>query len=95
MALIALALLLLLLLKSPLGGGDGGNDDDKNLQTCRLRVFIVSFGALISHKKIQHDSSTPSWSKFAIKFTMGITKGNEPKNRISLNKPFLMVIVQI
>ena len=41
--------------------------------------FIVSFGALISHKKFQYDSSTPSWSKFEIEFTIGITKGNAPK----------------
>ena len=26
----------------------------------------MSFRALISHKKFQHDSSTPSWSKFEI-----------------------------
>ena len=25
---------------------------------------MVSFGALISHNKFQHGSSTPSWSKF-------------------------------
>ena len=67
----------------------------KNIQTWRLRVFIVSFGVLISHKKIQHDSSSPSFSKFAIKFTMGITIENEPKNRLSLKKPFLMVLVQM
>ena len=42
--------------------------------------FIVSFCALISHKKFQHDSLTPSWSKFEIEFTIGITIGNEPKN---------------
>ena len=32
-------------------------------------IFIVSLGALINHEKIQHDSSTPSWSKFKIEFT--------------------------
>ena len=42
-------------------------------------VFIVSLGALINHKKCQSDSSTPSWSKFANKFTMWITIGREPK----------------
>ena len=45
----------------------------------------MSFGALISHKKFQHDSSTPSWSKFAIKFTMGITIRNKPKNRLTIS----------
>ena len=67
----------------------------KYIQTSRLRVFIVSFGALISHKKYQHDSSTPSWSKFEIELTIRITVGNEPENRISLKKTFLMVLVQI
>ena len=28
-------------------------------------IFIVSLGALISHEKFQHDSSTLSWSKGA------------------------------
>ena len=39
----------------------------------------MSIGALISHKKFQHGGSTPSWSKFANKITMGVTIGNEPK----------------
>ena len=56
-------------------------------------VFIVSFGALISHNKIQHHSLTSSWSKFANKFRMRIKIGNEPKNRISLKKTFLMMLV--
>ena len=42
-------------------------------------LFILFLGALINNKKFQSDSSTPSWSKFAIKFTMGITIGNKPK----------------
>ena len=29
----------------------------KNIQTCRLRFFIVSLGALINHKKFQGDSN--------------------------------------
>ena len=58
-------------------------------------VFIVSLGELINHNKFQHDSSIPSWFKFEIEFTMGITMGNAHENRISLKKPFLMVLVQI
>ena len=57
--------------------------------------FIVSLGALINHKQFQHDSSTPSWSKFEIEFAIGITIGNAPKNRISSKGHFLMVLVQI
>ena len=67
----------------------------KNIQTCRLRFLIVSLGALINHKTFQHDSSTHSWSKFEIEFTLGITKGNAPKNRISSKRHFLIVLVQI
>ena len=49
--------------------------------------FLLSLGALIKQQqKNQSDSFTPLWSKFSIKFTMGITKGNEPKNRISFKK---------
>ena len=58
-------------------------------------VFILSLSALISHEKFQHDSSTPSWSKFEIEFTIGITMGNAPKKRMSLKRHFLMVLVQI
>ena len=58
-------------------------------------VFIVSFGALINHKKFQYDSSTPSWSKFEIEFKMEITMGNAQKNKISFKRHFLMVLVQI
>jgi len=43
-------------------------------------VFIVCLGAKINHKKFQSDSSTPSWSKFADIFTMGITIENQAKN---------------
>ena len=43
-------------------------------------IFIVSFGALINHKNFQGDSSTPSWYKFAIIFTMGTIRGNKAKN---------------
>ena len=46
-------------------------------------VLIVSLAALINHKNVQSDSSTPSWSQFAIKFTMVITIGNEPKQEYS------------
>ena len=49
-------------------------------------VFIVRFGAMINHKQFQSDSSTPSLPKFTIKFKMGITIGNNPKNRISYKK---------
>ena len=79
-------------------GGMGGRACQflsKNIQTCRMRVFIVSFPALINHKKFQLDSSTPSWSKFKIGFTIGITIGNAPKNRISSKRHFLMVLVEI
>ena len=65
----------------------------QNIQTSRLRVFIVPFGALISHTKFQHDSPTPSWSKFEIQFTIGITIGNMPTSRISSKKHFLMVLM--
>jgi hypothetical protein len=61
---------------------------DKNIQTCLLRFFIVSLGALINHNKFQHDSSTPSWSKCEIEFTIWITMANAPKN-------FLIVLVQM
>ena len=36
----------------------------------------MSFGALIKHKKFQHDSAFPSWSKFDIEFTIGTQKHN-------------------
>ena len=42
--------------------------------------FIVSLGALISHEKFQHDSSTPSLFKFEIELTIRIGMGNAPKN---------------
>ena len=50
-------------------------------------VFIVSLGALINNKKIQHNSSTHghlmvnSWSKFEIEIIMGITMENAPKKK--------------
>ena len=59
-------------------------------------VFIVSLGGLINHKNVQSDSSTPSWSQFAIKFTMVITIGNEPKPEYPWEKKqFSLVLVQI
>ena len=33
-------------------------------------VFIVSLGALINQNKFQCDSSSPSWYKFEIEFTI-------------------------
>ena len=63
------------------------------VQTCRLRVFIVSLGALFNHKHFQHVISTPSWSKFEIEFTIGITREMRP--RISFKMHFLIVLVQI
>ena len=46
----------------------------------------MSFGALISHKKFQHDSLSPSWSKFEIEFTIGITKGKYAQKQNILEK---------
>ena len=46
----------------------------------------MSFGALMSQTKFQHNSSTPSWYKFEIEFTIRITIRNVPKNRISFEK---------
>ena len=42
-------------------------------------IFIVSLGALINPNQIYHESSIPSWSKFEIQFTIGITKQNQTK----------------
>ena len=76
--------------------GDLEGWPNNHVRGCILEeLLVVSFGALISQKKIQHDSSTPSWSKFEIEFTIGITIGNAPKNRISSKRHFLMVLVLI
>ena len=49
--------------------------------------FYCVFGCTDQPQNIfQSDSSTPSWSKFAIKFTMGITIGKEPKKQNILQK---------
>ena len=66
----------------------------KNITKCWLMFLIVSLGALINHKNLQLDSSTPSWSDLQFKFTIGSTMGNKPKNRIPLKKHFLMILVQ-
>ena len=46
--------------------------------------FHCVFWCTDQPQKFQHYSSTASLSKFAIKYTMGITMGNEPKNRITI-----------
>ena len=70
----------------------GQDQLQSNLPDQSVQMFL---GALINHNKFQHNSSTPSWSKFAKKFTIGITMVNVPKNRISSKRPFLMVLVQM
>ena len=61
----------------------------QKIQTCRLRVLIVSLGALINHKHFQHVSSTSSWSIFEIDFTIGITREMRPKTKYPLKGTFL------
>ena len=54
--------------------------------------FYCVFWCTDQPQKNQHDSSTSSWSKFAIKFTMRIKIGIE---NILGKKPFLMMMLQI
>ena len=48
--------------------------------------FYCVFGYTDQSQKNQHNSSTPSWSKFEIEFTIGITVGNAPQNQNILEK---------